>query len=110
MKSFDARIVIEHTGADESAIPGRMQPEFVAALERGDPRPKELHWSDMRRSNETVIVYQLGAENQFEALAALRRIFETVVEPRLAHFEARLARLEAEESRCRAGDPQSKSS
>jgi hypothetical protein len=98
VKTFEVRIIIEHIGGSSTSIPGQLQPDFVAALERHDPKPARIEWSDMHHSNETVVVYAIEAQSQFDATAAAKDIFERVFRPRLAQFNARLDGLVAVES------------
>jgi hypothetical protein len=97
VKTFEVRIIVEHIGGSSTSIPGQLQPDFVAALEEHDPKPARIEWSDMQHSHETVVVYAIDAESQFEATAAAKDIFERVFRPRLAQLDARLDGLEAVE-------------
>jgi hypothetical protein len=95
VETFDVRIVLEHVGSGDSSIPARYQPDLVSVLEQGQPKPAAVDWSDIRRSNQSVILYKVEAPNQFEATAAGKDIFERVLRPHLERFHARLGNLEA---------------
>ena len=97
MKTFYVRILVEHTGSGSSGIPGRLQPDFLALLNRGNATPSRIDWSDIRRSGVTVVTYEVPAENQFDAMLKANNLFTELLQPHLHDFSAALSGLEAEE-------------